>query len=220
MPQFGSLHDDGVLFVSAKSISEGSFRVESLPERPSQTKAPPLYPAYLSVIWALNTNFPDNLKWASVLSWLALVALMLFSVVYYRANSLSQNPGNAEFGYVQGSWRSNPYLILFGCTMFSEVFFTCWVLATLLAIARPGVKWAIFAGLLAGAAYLSRTAGDCAAGLCAIRSGVEARLETRRGVRDRDGTRCDCLNVVAKDYILDIWTRRSCTTSTTSATSS
>ncbi len=53
----------------------------------------------------------------------------------------------------------NPYLILFGTRMFSEVFFTCWVLATFIALKREGVRAAAIAGLLAGCAYLSRTAG-------------------------------------------------------------
>src|ERR1700722_6736819 len=130
MPQFSSLHDDGVLFVTAKSVSEGSFRLESLPEQPSQTKFPPLYPAYLSLIWKMNPNFPDNLPLATALSWLTLVGLLLVSVVYYRGNPLG-------VWLCGGLLAVNPYLILFGCTMFSEVFFTALVLATLLAIVRP-----------------------------------------------------------------------------------
>ena len=53
----------------------------------------------------------------------------------------------------------NPYLILFGTGVFTEVFFTCWVLAVFLLARREGMQWAILAGAVAGAAYLSRTAG-------------------------------------------------------------
>jgi hypothetical protein len=44
MPQFAYLHDDGVLFVSAKSVAADSYRIASLPEAPYQTKFPPLFP--------------------------------------------------------------------------------------------------------------------------------------------------------------------------------
>ncbi len=182
MPQFGSLHDDGVLFVTAKSVAEGSFRLQSLPEQPLQTKFPPLYPAYLSAIWRVNANFPDNLKLATALSWLALAALLVLSVVYYgihyRANALGQNPGRRGIWLCASLLAINPYLILFGCTMFSEVFFTCWVLAALLAIARPGMKWAVFAGLLAATAYLSRTAGIAL--LVAVPFGLALKREWKR----------------------------------------
>jgi hypothetical protein len=155
MPQFAYLHDDGVLFVTAKSVAEGSYRIESLPENPSQTKFPPLYPAYLSMVWRINSTFPDNLRIATLLSWMALTALLVLVSRYYLTIGLSE----PRTWLMVALLALNPYLILFGCTMFSEVFFTCWVVAVFLAISRPGVKWAIAAGLLAGCAYLSRTAG-------------------------------------------------------------
>jgi len=50
----------------------------------------------------------------------------------------------------------NPYMIWFGGMMFSEIFFTAWILGTLALIER---KWFVAAGMAAGCAYLSRTAG-------------------------------------------------------------
>ncbi len=155
MPQFAYLHDDGVLFVTAKTTAEGSYRIESLPENPLQTKFPPLYPLYLSIAWHINPSFPDNLRIATLLSWMALAALLALVSRYYLAIRLSE----PRVWLLVGLLAVNPYLILFGCTMFSEVFFTCWVIAVFLAISKPGVKWAMVAGLLAGIAYLSRTAG-------------------------------------------------------------
>jgi len=155
MPEFASLHDDGVMFVTAKSIAAGGYRIASLPENPLQTKISPLYPLYLSVIWKLNPNFPDNLYLATLMSWMVLAILFGFVSLYYRRSGL----GDSRSWLLVALLAVNPYLILFGCTMFSEVFFTCWVLAVFLALARPGIKWAITAGLLAGGAYLSRTAG-------------------------------------------------------------
>jgi len=97
------------------------------------------------------------------LSWIALAILLALAFAYYVANGLRESTGSSPSSLravlLLALLAFNPYLTLFGCTMFSEVFFTCLVLATFLAIARPGIKWAIAAGLLAGCAYLSRTAG-------------------------------------------------------------
>jgi hypothetical protein len=66
MPEFGRLHDDGLFFVSAKSLATGQgFRILSLPEQPAQTKYPILYPLYLSLVWRANPHFPENLALAS-----------------------------------------------------------------------------------------------------------------------------------------------------------
>lgn len=155
MPQFAYFHDDGVFFVTAKSAAEGSYRIPSLPENPWQTKSPPLYPLLLSVIWRINPHFPDNLPLATLLSWTIFAIALALAWMFYR-----------KTGFPEGrSWllvallAANPYMILFGCTLFSEVFFTCWVLATFLALSRGGIRMAILGGLLAGCAYLSRTAG-------------------------------------------------------------
>src|SRR5580658_8571340 len=154
MPEFAALHDDGVLFVTAKSIAEGGYRIASLPENPLQTKFPPLYPLYLSAIWKLNPNFPDNLRLATLMSWMVLAVFLALASLYYRRSGLR----DSRSWLLVALLAVNPYLVQFGCTMFSEVFFTCWLLAVFLALARPGIKWTIAAGLLAGCAYLSRTA--------------------------------------------------------------
>jgi hypothetical protein len=156
MPEFGYLHDDGLFFVSARSLAtDNGYRVPSLPENPAQTKFPPLYPLYLSIVWRLNPSFPENLVLATLFSWLLLPACLALCWRLYRS-----------YGYTERrTWllvallALNPYMILFGSSMFSEIFFTCCVLATLLAVERGGTKMIAAAGLAAGAAYLSRTAG-------------------------------------------------------------
>jgi hypothetical protein len=75
--------------------------------------------------------------------------------LYYKTSGLS----DARSGLLVCLLGLSPYLILFGCTMFSEVFFTCWLLLTLLVARREGLRMAVLAGVLAGAAYLTRTAG-------------------------------------------------------------
>ena len=154
MPEFGYLHDDAILFVSAKSAAHGAYRIESLPEEPAQTKYPPLYPFYLSLIWRIDPHFPENLQLATWFSFALVPVLLLLAWLYYRRD-LSE----PRAWLLTALLAVNPYIVLFGCTLFSELFFTCWVLATFLALSRSGLRMAALAGLLAGCAYLSRTAG-------------------------------------------------------------
>jgi hypothetical protein len=156
MPQFAYMHDDGVFFVSAQSLAAGQgFRIPSLPETPAQTKYPVLYPAYLALVWLLNPSFPANLALATLASWLALAACLALAFLYYRAAGLS----GARAWVLTGLAGLSPYVVLFGASMFSEIFFTCFVLGCFLAARREGMRAAVLAGVLGGAAYLARTAG-------------------------------------------------------------
>ncbi|HUA83166.1 MAG TPA: hypothetical protein VMB85_04860 [Bryobacteraceae bacterium] len=154
MPEFGYLHDDAILFVSAKSAAHGDYRIESLPENPAQTKYPPLYPFYLSFIWRIDPHFPENLELATWFSFALLPPFLGLAWFYYR-----RELDEPRAWILTALLAMNPYVILFGATMFSELFFTCWLMAVFLAIARPGTRMAVLAGLFAGCAYLSRTAG-------------------------------------------------------------
>jgi len=155
MPQFAYLHDDGMLFVTAKSVAQGSYRIDSFPEEPAQTKFPPLYPLYLSAIWKINPSFPDNLRLGTLFAWIPLAALLLLAWRLYRKMGFSE-PRTWLLVALLGF---NPYVLVFGSMMFSDVFFTCWLLAVLLAIESEKASLAITAALLAACAYLSRTAG-------------------------------------------------------------
>src|SRR3984885_564492 len=152
MPEFGKLHDDGILFVSAKSIASGDgYRILSLPERPAETKYPILYPLYLSLIWRVNGNFPENLTTARWFSWPLLVLCLALSWAYWRDEKCAW--------IVVTILAVSPYLILFGDGLFSEIFFLCWLLGVLIVGRREGLAMALPAGILAGLSYLSRTAG-------------------------------------------------------------
>src|SRR5436305_5405596 len=84
MPEFGYLHDDGLQYLSAQSIAQGNgYRISSLPENPAETKFPPLYPLYLSMVWKVNPSFPSNLRDASVLCWATFVLVLALSWATY-----------------------------------------------------------------------------------------------------------------------------------------
>lgn len=107
-------------YVSAKSLAEGHYRIESLPGKPAQTKYPPLYPWFLSVAWRVNPAFPQDLPVAAALTWAALPALLAALWLYYPRIGIS--------GWRQGLLlfllAVNPYVILFSATLFSELWFT------------------------------------------------------------------------------------------------
>jgi hypothetical protein len=156
MPEFGKFHDDGLLFVSAKSLATGQgFRILSLPEQPAQTKYPVLYPLYLSMVWRLNPNFPANLILARLFNWILLIGCIALSWIYFRKEGYSEGRTLILVALL----GLNPYMILFGTNTFSELFFLCWLLAAFLLARREGLQWVALAGAAAGCAYLSRTAG-------------------------------------------------------------
>ena len=177
MPEFGYLHDDGVEYLTAKSIAQGNgYRIPSLPENPAETKYPPLHPLYLSIVWKLNPNFPDNLRLASFFCWAALVLMLVLSWTLYMDLRMP-----LWRVYLLGALLGiNPYLILFGVTPFSEILFTCFVLMALILADEDGLVWAILAGLAASAAYLTRTAGIAL--LVAIPAWFLWRRQTRKAV--------------------------------------
>src|SRR5690348_17618402 len=73
MPQLGLHQDDALYLVGAKSLAEGnSYRIESLPGSPFQTKYPPAVSAIMAAAWKFGPAFPANLRLASLLAWLML----------------------------------------------------------------------------------------------------------------------------------------------------
>jgi hypothetical protein len=156
MPEFGYLHDDGIFYVSAKSLASGNgYRIESLPEDAAQSKFPPLYPAFLSLVWRLNPKFPSNLSLATVASWLALLACLWLARLLYKGSGFTPT----KLWISMALLGLNPYMILFGTRLFSEIPFTALVLATFLVARRPGNRAILYAGSFAAAAFLTRTAG-------------------------------------------------------------
>ena len=174
MPGFARLHDDGLLFLSAKSLAAGEgYRIPSLPENPYQTKYPPLYPLFLAGVWKLDSRFPANLPLAAAFSWGLFAACLALAWALYRSDGFS---GKKRW-ILLAMLGICPYMILFGTRPFSEIFFTCLLLATFLAARKAGWKMAALAGALAGCAYLSRTAG------VALLAGIPAWYALRRDFR-------------------------------------
>ena len=161
MPQFGDLQDDGVYYASAKSLADGgTYRIESLPGEPAQTKFPPLYPLLLSIAWRIDPHFPDNLRLAAWISWLALPAVLFLSAAYLPKLGVT-------------GWRAwlllcllaiNPYVVFYSSHLMTELPFLALILCTMLMVERSvegegPFAWPVAAGVVAGLTYLTRSAG-------------------------------------------------------------
>lgn len=153
MPAFGYPHDDGLYFVAAKSIAaSGSYRIESLPGAPWQTKYPPLLPAWHALGWLVEPSYPANLR---VATWLQWVWLPAFGAVVWRLL--------AQWGFGRG-WRFaalallavGPYPTMFGTAILSEIPYGTLAGASLLLLERRRVGAAALAAALA---FLARTSG-------------------------------------------------------------
>ena len=161
MPHASEYHDDGIYYVSAKSLAEnGTFTIDSLPNPPAQTKYPPLFPAVLSIAWHIEPNYPDNLPYAMFLCWIWL-PLTVFA--YRRWLQRAELSPDAVL-LLGAAWALNPYVVLFSTAMLSELQFTFFLLAAILCLSPEGDRkekwqWAAAAGALSGLAFLTRTAG-------------------------------------------------------------
>lgn len=160
-PATGTFHDDGVYLVTAKALAEGKgYRIISLPEELPQTKYPILFPALLSVIWKLNPAFPSNLP---LLRLVPLLGAVLWFWLSYR---LFREEGESPFASmaIVALAAAAPWVVFLGTALLSETLFAALLTACLLLLRRmergATAPWLPFAtGVLAAAAFHTRTAG-------------------------------------------------------------
>ena len=145
VPHLGHFHDDGLYWVSAKSIAEGSgYKILSLPSQPAQTKYPPLYPAMLAAVWKLG------LPGALWITWIAFpLYLWLAWFVFARAGF-----GEKECMALVALAGLCPTAVYYSATLMPDIWFGALLFGAILFAQRDRP---IAAGLLAGAAYLMKT---------------------------------------------------------------
>ena len=161
VPHLGYFQDDGLYLIGAKSLVEGSgYRILSLPGQPYQTKYPPLYPLLLSATWLAVPHFPANVPLALLLTWLWLPVLIALSAVYFRSLGF----GAMRVTALCAVLALTPVLAFLSSSLMAEVMFSALLLAALLTAERAGGNGAhpalaLVAGLIAAAAFLTKTAG-------------------------------------------------------------
>ena len=161
LPHLGQDYDDAVYWALAQSIASGhGYHLSYLPGNPAQTLLPPGYPVLLSIAWRIRNGFPENAPVALWLSWLALPALLWVT----DRLSIALGAGAVRRALILFILAWNPFVGFFSITLFSELTFSGMLVACVLLIihalnSKHGGILALAAGLLGGAAYLTRNAG-------------------------------------------------------------
>ncbi|HSR08692.1 MAG TPA: hypothetical protein VLM42_16185, partial [Bryobacteraceae bacterium] len=156
VPHFGVLQDDGMYLIDGKALAEGAgYRILSLPAQPYDTRYPPLYPLYLSLAWRAAPSYPATLAVAVMLSWLCLPMVLVLGYWW----CVGQRFSVPITWLTLGLFALNPYVIFFVSNLGSEMMFMVFLFGAMLAAERSEWRWALLAGALAGAAYLTRTSG-------------------------------------------------------------
>jgi hypothetical protein len=119
-----------------------------------------LYPLLLSLAWRLDPQFPQNLRVAAWISWLAFPAVLFQLPLLFRRLGFS----SGRMWMLLVLFAVNPYVALFSIQILSEMWFLALLLAAILIAERsmePGVPayLAVLAGAAGGLAYLTRSAG-------------------------------------------------------------
>lgn len=158
IPAFGDLQDDSIYALSAMSLGEGNgYRISHLPTQPVQTKYPPLFPAILSLLWKWQPAFPSNLTLAAGLGAILYLVVLVLSYFSFQRFGFS----SATCALLTSFVAVNAYMLHLSGSVMTELPYTAMLLGTLL-LSESGLKrhwrWAVAAGLLAGLAYLTRSA--------------------------------------------------------------
>jgi hypothetical protein len=156
MPRLGNGHDDSVYWLNAKSLAQGQgYRITSLPGQPWQTKYPPLLPLYFSLVWRIAPQFPANLPLATLFCWLLVPAWLALAYRALRDMGLERGPA-LVICFVMAA---NPLTIEFALSTGAETMFSVlWMASVALTYRCRSGRVAAAAGVLAGLAYLTKSA--------------------------------------------------------------
>lgn len=154
-------YDEGVYVVLTKALASGAGYVhESLPGSPLEGKYPPFFPLFLSAIWALFPNFPDNL----VVMRLVVAAIgYLFLVVSFKYLTEIIRISALEAAGIIAMIAFHPVFIEYSFLIVSEIPYALLSMTTLycysrfLAANKTATLGLVF--FLASLAALTRTVG-------------------------------------------------------------
>jgi hypothetical protein len=160
MPHLGFYHDDGIYWVSAKSLADGQgYRIASLHGQPYQTKYPPLYSTLLAGIWKLSPTFPSNLPMATLFAWMQLPVFLAMLWLILRQYGFSPR----EQMVLVAAAALSPVAVVFSFSMMPELLFTALLVGSILlaerALAPSASRWLpVLAGACGALAYLTKSA--------------------------------------------------------------
>ncbi len=160
-PGAGVFHDDGVYMVTARALASGAgYRIDSLPGDVAQTKYPFLYPAMLAVVWRLLPGFAARVAAFKLLS---LAFTVLWMAAVHRL-ARRWGVGRQGAGWVCFMTLSSGLVTFVATSVLPDSLFSflSTVVLILLVSCESGDSGAgrgAVSGVLAGAAFLTRTVG-------------------------------------------------------------
>ncbi len=179
----GVFYDDGIYAALAKSLVEGhGYRLLYLPGAPAAVHYPPLYPAFLALLWRAWPDFPANVFLFRVAN-AVLLGLFAGGLAAYLARRRALPPAAAALVAAVGC-TAVPLLsvvtVLFAEPLFLVLALAAWWLADEArgVAGRRAAALAAAAGALAGLAGLTRSIG------VAVAAGVVLALLVARRRRE------------------------------------
>lgn len=146
----GVFQDDGIYVVLAKSLATGQgYRYLNIPGAPNATHYPPLFPAWLALLWKVSPSFPQNVtlfKFANAV-WLGGSAALFYA---FARRWLQLSPRAAALGVAL--FTACAPVVLLSVMVLSEPMFLCLLAATLLACERAAASARVSDAMVAGAA--------------------------------------------------------------------
>jgi hypothetical protein len=166
LPAIALDHDAAVNLVTAKAIAAGhGYVIDSLPRPIPQTQVPPFFPAVL----ALFTLISQNTLWLKLLPLAASVAWLGLTYRLLLRMGASKNGAMLLAGLTAASHA----VIFLSTNLLPESLFALLVAASLLALLS---ERALLAGLLAGLATLTQSAGVALIAACVLTLLVRRRF--------------------------------------------
>ena len=161
----GVFYDDGIYLALARSLVEGhGYRLLYLPGAPGAVHYPFLYPLFLAALWRLAPAFPANVVIFKAANALLLGICAALLVLYLDRRMAGRTWRLAVLVAVATTVLP---LVTVGTVLFAEPLFlvllvaACWCADAARDAPERGRTWllAVAAGVLAGAAALTRTLG-------------------------------------------------------------
>ena len=168
LPAIGFDHDDAALLVTARAIATGhGYIVESLPKPVPQTQYPPLFPAVLALWTAVSQHalWLKALPLLCTIGWLAITRTLLLKM---------GASGNGALLLV-GLTAASPAVIFLSTNLLPESLFALLATAALLTLLD---ERALLAGVFAGLAALTKTAGAALIIACILTLVVRRRFRS------------------------------------------
>jgi hypothetical protein len=167
-PAVAGDHASGMNLVTAKALAAGhGYVLDNLPEPVPETGVPPVFPALLALFTLVSTQ-PQWLKLLPLLctlGWFALTRRLLLKMGASRGGSL----------LLIGLTAASPTVVFLSTNLFAESLFALLITVAIWALLA---EKPVVAGLLAGLATLTLTAGAALIAACIVTLAVRRRFRS------------------------------------------